>query len=213
MAEGTSTGAPLLIRQADLKDAAKVGLFTGGTGFTIGATAGLFRDTSPTLFGLVSGIQCFGLGTTFWASRSAVLAAWYSDRNQATPRDRIYASTLAGGFTGLAMGLLTRGKSNAVPGGLMFSVFGASGQGLYNLIDASNSQKPAQDAESKGVLKWIARQKWSPFSILTDTEYERILRERILQLDVEIALIDDRIAALGEKSEPPATTANGNVSD
>ncbi|TKX24877.1 hypothetical protein C1H76_2830 [Elsinoe australis] len=210
MAETSGTGAPLLIKQNDVQDAAKIGMFTGGAGFTLGATAGLLRNTSPILFGLASGIQCFGIGTTFWATRSAVLAAWYTDRSRAAPRDRVHASTIAGGLTGVVMGLLTRGKRNALPGGLMFSIFGASGQGLYNMLDASNSKRVEEAKEKEGMLKWIAKQKWSPFSILTDAEYEKILREKILTLDVEIALIDDRIAALGEKTKELGIAGNEN---
>ncbi|PSK42997.1 hypothetical protein B9Z65_6951 [Elsinoe australis] len=185
-------------------------MFTGGAGFTLGATAGLLRNTSPILFGLASGIQCFGISTTFWATRSAVLAAWYTDRSRAGPRDRVYASTFAGGLTGVVMGLLTRGKRNALPGGLMFSIFGASGQGLYNMLDASNSKRVEEAKEKEGMLKWIAKQKWSPFSILTDAEYEKILREKILTLDVEIALIDDHIATLKEKTRELGVAGNEN---
>ncbi|KAF2225890.1 hypothetical protein BDZ85DRAFT_192682, partial [Elsinoe ampelina] len=177
-------------------------------GFTVGSVAGLFRNASPGLFGLASGIQCFGAGTTFWASRSAVMAAWYRDAKLATPRQRTYASTIAGGFTGVVMGWLTRGKRNVLPGAIMFSIFGASGQGLYNLLDATNSRTLDEGSEKQGMMEWIAKQKWSPFSILTDAEYENILKEKILKLDVEIALIDDRIGALRTKAESggPADT-------
>lgn len=90
----------------------------------------------------------------------------------------------------------------------MFSIFGASGQGLYNMLDASNSKRVEEAKEKEGMLKWIAKQKWSPFSILTDAEYEKILREKILTLDVEIALIDDRIAALREKTKELEVAGN-----
>ncbi|KAF4551229.1 Hypothetical protein D9617_14g076860 [Elsinoe fawcettii] len=200
MAGDEQKGASLIVQQNDLKDAAKIGAFAGVTGFTVGSIAGLIRNSSPALFGLASGIQCFGIGTTFWASRSAVLAAWYRDRTKATHRDRLYASILAGGFTGLTIGLLTRGKRNALPGGLMFSIFGAAGQGVYNALDAANSQKVEEGRKKEGYLQWMAKQKWSPFSILTDAEYEEILKEKILKLDVEIALIDDRMQALRQKA-------------
>ncbi|KAG8631026.1 hypothetical protein KVT40_000166 [Elsinoe batatas] len=210
MAEGKQQGAPLLFRQADLKEAVKVGGFAGAAGFTVGSVAGLLRNASPGLFGLASGIQCFGVGTTFWASRSAVMAAWYQDAKLATPCQRTYASTIAGGFTGVVMAWLTRGKRNVLPGAIMFSIFGASGQGLYNLLDATNSRIVDEGREKQGILRWIAKQKWSPFSILSDAEYETILKEKILKLEVEIALIDDRIDALRRKADAGGLTGTSN---
>lgn len=42
---------------------------------------------------------------------------------------------------------------------------------------------------------WLAS-KWSPLTRLTDEEYEKILEEKILKIEVEIALVEDRISHL-----------------
>ncbi|KAF2157199.1 hypothetical protein K461DRAFT_289540 [Myriangium duriaei CBS 260.36] len=197
-AGGQGNAAPVVTQHA-IQNALTVGAATGGTGFIVGATAGLLRNTSPLLFGLGSGLQCFGLGTFYWGGRSAVLSAWYTDRALATPRDRIYASALGGGFSGVAMALLTRGRSNVIPGGIMFSLFGGLGQSVYNLMDSRNAAKMEAGGDKETLTEWVAKQKWSPFSILTDAQYESILREKILKVDVEIALIDDRIREMQAK--------------
>ncbi|GAM88959.1 hypothetical protein ANO11243_069930 [Dothideomycetidae sp. 11243] len=122
----------------------------------------------------------------------------------ASPRDRLLASSIGGAFSGMSMALLTRGKSNILPGGVMFSIFGALGQSVYNVLDSRNTAVVEAGAEKQTLTHWVANQKWSPFSILTDDQYENILREKILKVDVEIALIDDRI----QEAKHSAETAN-----
>ncbi|KAK4950557.1 hypothetical protein LTR66_013933 [Elasticomyces elasticus] len=139
--------------------------------------------------------------TTTSATRGVILQAW--DVERITPRDRVTASSLAGGIAGGSIGLVTRGKSNALPGFVMFSIFGYAGQRIYNTLDAQHSQAstdandPAQPADN--VFKRFARQKWTPVSVLSDAEYEALLREKMLKVEVEIALIDDKIAQLREE--------------
>lgn len=52
--------------------------------------------------------------------------------------------------------------------------------------------KPAGQDDS-----WL-RSKWSPLKKLTDEEYISMMEEKMLKVETEIALIDDRIAALRE---------------
>lgn len=40
------------------------------------------------------------------------------------------------------------------------------------------------------------RSKWSPLKKLTDAEYIDLMEEKILRVDADIALVDDRIADL-----------------
>jgi hypothetical protein len=37
---------------------------------------------------------------------------------------------------------------------------------------------------------------WSPMKPLTDEEYEKILQQKLLKVEVEISLVDDQIAEL-----------------
>jgi hypothetical protein len=87
----------------------------------VGGFAGVIRSNTPTLFALASGIQWFTLGTAFWgkwspfgkthladilvsASRGFVLHAWGKDK--VGPREKVSASTIAGGVGGTAGGIL-----------------------------------------------------------------------------------------------------------
>lgn len=74
----------------------------------------------------------------------------------------------------------------------MFSLLGYSGQRLYDVLDNSGQKKTV------GVLERVATHKWSPVTKLGDDEYAKIVHEQKLKLDVDIALLDDRIAKLGK---------------
>lgn len=76
----------------------------------------------------------------------------------------------------------------------MFALFGAGGQAMYNWGDSRNS---AQTAAPETDLKksWLDS-KWSPMKVLSDKEYEEMLREKLLRVNAEIALVDENIEAL-----------------
>lgn len=74
----------------------------------------------------------------------------------------------------------------------MFAIFGATGQAIYNWADARNSERI-----EKGVHKnSIFNSKWSPMKVLSDSEYEDMLREKLLRVNAQIALVDENIEAL-----------------
>lgn len=88
----------------------------------------------------------------------------------------------------------------------MFGLFGWSGQHIYEWLDARNSGRVQERSESgeKGKTSWLQRvgkSKWSPMRALTEEEYEDMMKERILKVDVEIALIKDKIEALKQEKE------------
>jgi hypothetical protein len=88
----------------------------------------------------------------------------------------------------------------------MFAIFGAAGQALYNSADARNSsQEAAQEKDLKN--SWL-NSKWSPMKVLSDEEYENMLREKLLKVKAEIALVDESIDALRER-EREETTKSG----
>ena len=76
----------------------------------------------------------------------------------------------------------------------MFAVFGAAGQALYNSADARNSARAA--APETGLKNSWLNSKWSPMKVLSDKEYEDMLREKLLRVNAEIALVDESIEAL-----------------
>jgi hypothetical protein len=73
-----------------------------------------------------------------------------------------------------------------LPSALAFSLLGAGGQAIANHM-AERAPSPKRD--------WLAS-KWSPLTRLSDEEYEKILEEKILRLEVESALVDDKVALL-----------------
>ncbi|KAI9785375.1 MAG: hypothetical protein M1839_000394 [Geoglossum umbratile] len=209
--------------------ALQVGVLTGTSGLVVGGVSGLIRSSSPMLFAAASGIQWFALGSTFWATRGAVLHAWGT--SEVTPKERMYASGIAGAFSGATVGLLTSscysfsssksyrhsthrallftgGRANALPGAIMFSIFGLVGQGIYNFADARHSemqQSGVEDPRVKSTWENLLSSRWSPVKALSDKEYEQVLEEKLLRLDAEIALIDEDIAKLKESNQPRPT--------
>lgn len=185
------------------------------------------------VFAILSGLQCAAIGTTFWGTRSVLLQRdglsnwWALTRGlppkprhdlDPTPRDRVLASTVAGTTTGVVLGPVFRGVSNIIPGAIMWSIFGFVGQHAYNALDARQYRKAleaqARAEENKEPENWmqrLAKKKWSPMTVISDDEYVNILSEKLLKIETDIALIDDRIAELREeqkKAKPPSPGAN-----
>lgn len=50
--------------------------------------------------------------------------------------------------------------------------------------------------------KSIMASKWSPMRQISDQEYEKILEDKMLRIDAELAILNDNIAALKEQSSP-----------
>ncbi|KAH8599834.1 hypothetical protein B0O99DRAFT_611169 [Bisporella sp. PMI_857] len=170
--------------------ALQVGAYTGAAGAFVGAFAGVVRSNTPKLFALASGLQWFTLGTTFWASRRTFMRAW--EDNKITKWNKVVVSFAAGAASGLVGGAL-RGRKNIIPGTIMFALFGATGQVIYNMADDRNSvSKTALPAKEHS---WL-NSRWSPMKVLTDKEYEDMLREKLLGVNAEIALLDESIDAL-----------------
>ena len=86
------------------------------------------------------------------------------------------------------------GPKNIVPGMIFFSLFGGAGQLAANAINWNTNP---EESATEGFLK----SKWSPVTFLTDDEYQKILEEKLLRVDVEIALVDDNIKELRAAEE------------
>lgn len=101
--------------------------------------------------------------------------------------------------------MVFRGRANVLPAALMWSLFGCVGQVAYNRYSAPSSQQQ-QQVVKEGFWERMANKRWSPVTIMTDQEYANKLRDKLLRVDVEIALLDDKIAALKqEQLESEAT--------
>lgn len=90
----------------------------------------------------------------------------------------------------------------------MIGLFGGIGQAIYN----SSSRSQVTDDEPKpGFWKRMSEKGWSPMRMMTNEEYAEMLREKMLKVDVEISILDDKIVAL--RKQPKHEAANADVSD
>lgn len=162
----------------------KVGAGAAAGGLFIGYAGGIVAGQPAGLFALASSLQCFTLGTSFYASRQVVYQTW-GGQEHLSSLDKVKASSIAGGFSGMMGGLL-RGPRNILPGIIVGSIVGAGGQA----IGGSFSNPHWGD-------KFLAS-KYSPVTPLTDRDYEKMLEDKLLKIDAEIAIIDDNIKAVRE---------------
>ncbi|KAL9108416.1 MAG: hypothetical protein Q9187_008295 [Circinaria calcarea] len=184
------------------RSALNIGALTGTSGFLIGGVTGILRSPNPGIFALASSLQWFALGSTFWASRAFILNTRLQPHQSLTSNDRLFASTLSGGFTGGTIGYLIRGRSSLIPGTILFSILGLLGQSAYNRFDARHTLSLASpEQQQKTMWHRIAEMKWSPMKVLSDEEYENMLRERLLRVDAEIAIVDEDLGMLREQEK------------
>ncbi|MCJ1467739.1 hypothetical protein MMC07_006364 [Pseudocyphellaria aurata] len=82
----------------------------------------------------------------------------------------------------------------------MFALFGLAGQSIYNRADGAHTQSvlaaaaPVAQKQITPPSSWTKR--YSPVRVLSDEEYESMLRERLLAVEAEIALLDEKIEGL-----------------
>jgi len=84
-------------------------------------------------------------------------------------------------------------------------MLGAGGQVVDNWWMARKAKSPP--SSEKGGF-WS---KWSPVTWLSDQDYEKILEERILRIEADIALIDDRIKELRESEKKEKENAGAST--
>ncbi|KAM0451873.1 hypothetical protein ACHAO4_005830 [Trichoderma viride] len=165
----------------------QVGAWSGTVGVMAGVAGAIARDTSPVASGAVTGFQWFALGGSFWFTRSVTVRAMGGDQ-QLRPVDKTIASTVGGSAAGAVAGLI-RGPGKILPAMVMWGVLGAGGQMVANGL--SNRKPKVKDEDDS----WF-RSKWSPLKKLTDQEYIDMMEEKILRVEADIALIDERITEL-----------------
>lgn len=125
-----------------------------------------------------------------------------------SPSERVTASALAGVPTGIISGMANSkrlvphdslpannysGKARAVPSQILFwtVVCGGVQWGINAFTERSTDPTEVKN-------NWL-RSAWSPLQRLTDEEYLLKMDDQMLGLDADIAIIDERIAALKEK--------------
>ena len=84
-----------------------------------------------------------------------------------------------------------------VPGLIAFSLMGGAGQFAYHTFDNWQAERQGR-APEKPLVERMAESKWVPVRMLSDEQYRDMLKEKLLGVEAEIALIDDRIQSLRE---------------
>lgn len=85
------------------------------------------------------------------------------------------------------------GPKNILPAMFVWTTVGAVGQIIANRMAV---RKPKVDDEKEGFLT-----RWTPLKKLTDQEYKDMMFEKMLRIDADIALIDERIVELRQQAE------------
>jgi hypothetical protein len=80
----------------------------------------------------------------------------------------------------------------------MFSLYGAGGQAVSNWMDAKRAARAAESPSTQSNGFWS---RWSPLKRLSDQDYEKILEERLLGVEADIAMVDDHIRELLESEK------------
>ena len=78
-----------------------------------------------------------------------------------------------------------------VPGVVVYSLLGYVGQSSFNAVEKWRLEN-AQSI-SKPLLQRMADSRWVPLRSLSDEDYKRILNEKLLSIETEIALLDEKI--------------------
>ncbi|KAL2837852.1 hypothetical protein BJY01DRAFT_220523 [Aspergillus pseudoustus] len=183
------------VESSILGSSLRVGAVTGPAGMVAGGILGVVASRGhPVITSLAGGIHSFAVGTSFWWLRSNILKVYYEDK--ATSRQRTYASTVSLAIAGTtSTKLLNIGaRTHIIPTAILFSLAGCIGQASYNAID--RWQLGQANTPSKPLLDRIAESKWIPLKSLSDDEYRHILNEKLLTIEAEIALLDDKIEEL-----------------
>ena len=96
----------------------------------------------------------------------------------------------------------------------MFTLFGYVGQTVFNKLDARYCEQAAvkirkETREKKGFWNRVADMEWSPMKRLSDEEYGNMLKERLLRVEADIALVDEEL----EKLRNEESVANARDED
>ncbi|KAL2222056.1 hypothetical protein M432DRAFT_207353 [Thermoascus aurantiacus ATCC 26904] len=175
---------------AILKSSLKVGTLSGTAGLVYGGVAGVLRSPHPVIHSISCGIHWFACGASFWWLRSNILKLHFQDN--ATPKERAYTSAISGGIAGGGVTRLMGGR--LLPGVIVFSLLGYLGQSSYNAVDRWRLENP--DISTKTIVQRIADSRWVPLRSLSDEEYRNMLSEKLLGIEAEIAIIDEKIQEL-----------------
>lgn len=168
----------------------------GGTAITGAAFAAGYatlKGRPVILWTVAAGGQCGVLGWTFWFTRS--ILRQNAQKEMLVPslsqREELMYSAVAGSFSGLVGGAF-RGRANILPGAVAMGLVGAGGQFGYNVLSLAG----LKERDQRPLLDRLSDSKWWPLKTLSDEEYEQDLTEKLIAIEAEVSMIDDKIKSL-----------------
>ena len=90
---------------------------------------------------------------------------------------------------------------------IVLSAFGAVAHVSYNWVDTW--QAGLDRGPRKPLAQKLLDSPWLPFKPLPDRDYEALLREKLLGVDADIAMIDDKIGKLRHAASQSAERSWG----
>ena len=148
------------------------------------------------------------MGGVFWLARSSLLSL--QGQNDETPsvKDRANASGIAGAISGGLNGAVIRGRGSIIPGLLVPGALAYAGDRFYQRTAMRTRLQP-QDPDkevtlAKGRWEALIASDWSPLKPISDEEYRDRLKEQLLQVDADIAILEEDIAALRAAEKVPS---------
>lgn len=92
-----------------------------------------------------------------------------------------------------------------IPAALVLTLLGYAGQKSYNYLDARHTHQSqiatGENQLERSIWRRVANSKYSPMKVLSDEEYEKVLREKLVRVEAEIALIDEDIDKIQSQVE------------
>ena len=78
----------------------------------------------------------------------------------------------------------------------MMSLLGLTGQTILHSIP----RLVAANSEKEPLLQRLANSRWVPLKAISDEDYEKMLGEKLVRVEADIALIDEQLASLRAQS-------------
>ncbi|KZZ86942.1 hypothetical protein AAP_06062 [Ascosphaera apis ARSEF 7405] len=183
-----------------LTTALKVASLAGVSGLAVGGISGILRGRYPVVRSIAFGIQWTVFGVSYWILRDSVLTGVFDE--DVTPLQRASVSAVAAGIAGGAT-TYTLVSRRFVPAFVTLSIGGFAGQKAYDTIDAWQLRRKQEEEAAPHAKKPFGQRllesRWTLLKSLSDEDYIEMLEERKTNVEIEIALVDDKMAELRKK--------------
>jgi hypothetical protein len=95
----------------------------------------------------------------------------------------------------------TGGRRNVIPGTIMGALTGYLGQTAYNMLDDKHTADLATPISKEPLWRRALNSKYSPMKVLSDDQYADMLKEKLLRVNADIAVVDDDISKWKKQQE------------